>query len=327
MVKAEFLMSAAPPPRPAEPHAADNSWYLWASGFVGGFVLISLILALIVLPPRSESKFDPLTAICRALGIPGYEKVPPDPGAARASAPVSNVAWTVETRRLLSDASATSGAVLAKGTCGACHGVDGKSVDPTQFPDLARQSAAAIFKQLNDFQSGDRKSAIMQPVAQLLTNEQMADVASYYATRPSVDVRVADSGVSPNISTLAREGDPRRAIPPCDSCHGPSRSGPEEAPLLLGQSTSYLETQLKNFGTDERHNDFFQRMRIIAHELTPEEERGLAIYYHGMPPLKWLSSVAPWEIYLIAAPCIMLGAILFFRGIILLLESPKRERQ
>jgi cytochrome c553 len=284
MVKAEFLMAAAPPPLPAEPDAADGSWRLWVSGFVGGFVLVSLILALIVLPAPSESKFDPFTAICRALGIPGYEKVPPDPGAARASAPVSNVAWTVETRRRLSDASATRGAVLAKGTCGACHGVDGRSVNPTQFPDLAGQSEAAIFKELHDFQSGDRKSAIMQPVAQLLTNEQMADVASYYATRPSVDVRVADSGVLLNISTLAREGDPLRAIPSCDSCHGPSRSGPEGTPFLLGQSTSYLETQLKNFATDERHNDFFERMRIIAHELTPEEERGLAIYYHGMPP-------------------------------------------
>jgi hypothetical protein len=40
---------------------------------------------------------------------------------------------------------------------------------------------------------------------------------------------------------------------------------------------------------------------------------------------QWLSNLAPWEIYLIAAPCIMLGAILFFRGIILLLESLKRD--
>ena len=42
---------------------------------------------------------------------------------------------------------------------------------------------------------------------------------------------------------------------------------------------------------------------------------------------QWLSNLAPWEIYLIAAPCIMLGAILFFRGLILLLEPPRREGQ
>jgi cytochrome c553 len=283
MVKVEFFMSSVPPHLPVEPQAADNSWGLWAGGFVGGFVLVSLILALILLPARSESKFDPFTAICRALGIPGYEKVPPDPGATTASAPVSNVVWTVETLHRLSDASAAPGAVLAKGTCGACHGVDGKSVDETQFPNLAGQSEAAIFKELGDFQSGDRKSDIMQVVAKLLTNQQMADVASYYATRPSADVRVADSGVLLNITTLAQEGDPLRAIPPCDACHGPSRSGPEGAPFLLAQSTSYLETQLKNFGTGQRHNDLFERMRTIAHQLTPEEKHGLAIYYHGMP--------------------------------------------
>jgi len=186
-------MSADPAPPPAEPHAADRSWGLWAGGFVGAFVLVSLILALIVLPARSKGKFDPFTAICRALGIPGYEKVPPDPGAATASAPVSNVVWTVETLHRLSDASAARGAVLAKGTCAFCHGVDGKSVNPTQFPDLAGQSEAAIFKELSDFQFGDRKSVTMQPIAQLLTDEQIADVASYYATRPSVDVRLADS--------------------------------------------------------------------------------------------------------------------------------------
>jgi cytochrome c553 len=276
-------MSRAPSQLPAEPHAVDNSWGLWVSGFVGGFVLLSLIVALIVLPARSESKFDPFAAICRALGIPGYEKVPPDPGAATASAPVSDVVWTVETLHRLSDASAARGAVLAKGTCGFCHGVDGKSVNPTQFPDLAGQSEAAIFKELDDFHSGDRKSVFMQPVAQLLTTGQMADVARYYASRPAADVRAADSSVSPKIVALAQEGDPLRAIPPCDSCHGASRSGPEGAPFLLGQSTSYLETQLKNFATDERQNDLFERMRTIAHQLTPGEQQGLAIYYHGMP--------------------------------------------
>ncbi len=187
-------MSEALPP-PTEPTAADRSWRLWASVFVGAFTLISLILALIVMPSRSETRFDPFAAICRALGIPGYAKIPPDPGAATASAPVSNVAWTVETRRLLSNASATRGATVAKDTCGVCHGEDGKSVDPAQFPNLAGQSEAAIFKELRDFQSGDRKSDIMQPLAASLTEQQISDVAAYYATQPRADLRAADSGV------------------------------------------------------------------------------------------------------------------------------------
>jgi cytochrome c553 len=55
------------------------------------------------------------------------------------------------------------------------------------------------------------------------------------------------------------------------------------APILLGQSASYLEQQLKNFAADASSNDIFERMRTIAGELTPDEMHRLAIYYGGMP--------------------------------------------
>jgi cytochrome c553 len=286
-LETEIKMSEAPhAPTDApvtETVPSDRSWLVRASLFVGGFAIFGLILGLIIFPSRGEGSFDPFTAICRSLGIPGYEKIPADPGAATASAPVSNVAWTVETNRLLSHASATKGAALAKDTCGACHGEDGKSTDPTQFPNLAGQSQAAIFKELRDFQSGDRASDTMGPIAQALSEEQMADVAAYYAAQKPDDLRAADSAVLLKIDRLAREGDPKRGIPSCDSCHGPSRSGPEGTPLLLGQSETYIEKQLKNFSDQKRHNDIFERMRTIAHQLTPEEAHALAIYYHGMP--------------------------------------------
>ena len=39
--------------------------------------------------------------------------------------------------------------------CQGCHGVDGISVDPTTFPNLAGQFAGYIFKQVQDFQLGN----------------------------------------------------------------------------------------------------------------------------------------------------------------------------
>ena len=39
---------------------------------------------------------------------------------------------------------------------------------------------------------------------------------------------------------------------------------------------------------------------------------------------QWLSNLAPWEIYLIAAPSVMLGAILLVGGILLLL-APRNK--
>ena len=40
---------------------------------------------------------------------------------------------------------------------------------------------------------------------------------------------------------------------------------------------------------------------------------------------QWLSNLSPFEIYLIAAPAIMLGAILFLGGIIALLEPRNKN--
>ncbi len=276
-------MSAAPPPIPAPvPASVDRSWRLWSSVFVGCFVAVSLVLGFVVLPSRDQGNLSRFAAFCRALGVPGYGAIPPPP-IGPVSAPASQVAWTAQTRGLLADASAARGAALAKDVCSACHGLDGKSVDPTQFPNLAGQTEAAIYKQLRDFHAGDRKSDIMGPVAEQLNEQQMADAAAYYAAQKPADLMAAASGVDLNIVRMARIGDPARAIPSCDSCHGQSRSGPEGAPLLLGQTAPYLELQLKNFAARERHNDLFERMRAIAHRLTPEEAHRLPIYYAGMP--------------------------------------------
>ncbi len=272
-------MSAVPPPIPAN---VDRLWRVWASVFVGAFVVFSVILGFVVLPSRDKAGPGFFAAICRALGIPGYETIPPPPTGA-ASAPASEVAWTATTRDLLANASVVRGAALVKDVCAACHGENGKSLDPTQFPNLAGQTESAIYKQLHDFQSGDRKSDIMAPIAQQLNGQQIADAAAYYAAQQPAELIAAATGVDLEIVRLARIGAPERGIASCDSCHGQSRSGPEGAPLLLGQTAPYLEQQLKNFASRERHNDLYERMRVIAHRLTPAEIHGLPIYYGGMP--------------------------------------------
>lgn len=272
-------MSAAPPPTPP---SVDRSWHIWASVFVGAFVAVSLIFGFVVLPSRDEASLGPFAAICRALGIPGYQKIPPLP-AGPVSAPASGVVWTAKTRDLLAGASAARGAILVKDVCSACHGEDGKSVDPAQFPNLAGQTKAAIYKQMRDFQSGDRASDIMAPVAQQLSEQQIADAAAYYATQKPADLIAAATSVDLDIVRLARIGDPPHGVASCDSCHGQGRSGPEGAPLLLGQSASYMEKQLKNFASRHRHNDLYERMRVNASQLTPEEIHRLPIYYSGMP--------------------------------------------
>ncbi|MET0984709.1 MAG: c-type cytochrome [Steroidobacteraceae bacterium] len=278
-------MNTDRPPVPAEQEALDKPWRIWASVAVGAFVLLSVILGFWVLPESEDAKFDPFAAICRSIGIPGFGGAVAPPAATPASAPqASSVAWTVGNRQLLANANVERGAKIAATVCFACHGNDGVGVAPT-YPNLTHQSSAAIFKQLNDYKSGVRTggmAAVMTPMVASLDTQQMADVAAYYASLEPRTTRYGED-VSPAIYRLIKIGSPARALPPCDSCHGVNMSGPEESPVLLGQSAPYFEQQLNAFATGERRNDNYGRMRIFAKALTPEEIQRLAKYYAPRP--------------------------------------------
>lgn len=273
------------PAVPAEQEALDKPWRIWASVAIVTFTLVSLLFGFVILPKSDESGFNPLAAICRAIGIPGFEREGADPVAAPPAAPVSAVAWTAETRRLLATADAGRGEVTAQEICVSCHGEDGIGIDPS-YPNLTHQSREAIFKQLVDYKNLSRtggQAEIMAPMVMTLDSQQMADVAAYYATREARKLTQAGTAVPLSIERLAKLGDTARGFASCDSCHGTSRSGPDGTPVLLGQSAPYLEQQLQLFASGERDNDLFARMRVIADKLTPEEMRGLAIYYGGKP--------------------------------------------
>lgn len=66
-------------------------------------------------------------------------------------------------------------------TCAACHGANGISAIPT-YPNLAGQKPAYIVQQLKAFKSGERNNAIMKPMATMLTEADMVNVAAYYAS-------------------------------------------------------------------------------------------------------------------------------------------------
>lgn len=66
-------------------------------------------------------------------------------------------------------------------TCAACHGANGISAIPT-YPNLAGQKPAYIVQQLKAFKSGERKNAIMAPMAAMLSDQDMENLAAYYAS-------------------------------------------------------------------------------------------------------------------------------------------------
>jgi cytochrome c553 len=191
------------------------------------------------------------------------------------------VIWTPEVLQVLARGDIVRGREKVREVCVACHGETGVSPSP-DFPHLAGQSGAAIYKQLHDYRTGSRAHPAMTDVAKALDEPVIADVAAYYAGQPQrrpSPVTLADAPAA--IVRLVELGDPRRNIPPCASCHREGSGGPIETPVLAEQQHEYLVLQLKLYRSGERRNDVYARMRTIAAALTDDEINGLAAYYRA----------------------------------------------
>jgi cytochrome c553 len=267
----------------SELHALDRQWRTWASIVVLVVVLSGVLLGVLIIPVvqgRSDG-IDAFTAICRALGIaPGsparqqlVDRSPPTP--------VSQVVWTPGLLQILADAKPERGRAKVQEVCVACHGEQGVSVVP-EYPNLAGQSGAAIYKQLSDYRTGSRTNQAMTDIAKALEETALADVAAYYAAQPKRNPSPPTLAESPPaVVRLVELGDPSRNVPPCAACHRPGSGGPIETPILAEQGKEYIALQLKMFSAGDRRNDVYGRMRTIAAQLTPAEIDGLATYYRA----------------------------------------------
>jgi cytochrome c553 len=155
-----------------------------------------------------------------------------------------------------------------------CHGAQGMS--RSDAPNLAGQYPEVIRKQLLDYKSGNRANPIMVALATSLSEENIADLAAYYATLPKA--RTAPTTYDESLPALVRVGDPMRNIAPCISCHG----GVDQklgAPWLEGMPKQYLVDQLQAFKEGRRRNDGQQQMRNMARPMTTQEIDAVATFY------------------------------------------------
>jgi cytochrome c553 len=264
-------------------HALERPWRLWASIAVLAIAFSGVLLGVLIIPvvQGRSGGIDAYTAICRALGIlpgsPARQQIPDR----TPPTPVSKVVWTPSLLQILAEAKPERGLAKAQEVCVACHGEQGVSHAP-EYPNLASQSGAAIYKQLNDYRTGSRTNQLMTDIAKALDEATLADIAAYYAAQPKRNPNPATLAESPPaIVRLVELGDPSRNIPPCASCHRPGSGGPIETPILSEQGKEYIVLQLKMYAAGDRRNDVYGRMRAIASKLTPAEIDGLATYYRA----------------------------------------------
>ncbi|WP_372972652.1 c-type cytochrome [Marinobacter sp.] len=179
----------------------------------------------------------------------------------------------------------------AAGVCVACHQADGtgkNNPDGESWPQLAGLDAAYIAKQLNDYKSGQRENGTMKPFANMLSEQQIADVAAYYselAPEQGQGGEDADEATLARGEMLAQRGDWSDYIVSCKSCHGPDNQGAGEVfPGIAGQHAGYIEAQLKAWQEGTRKNDPQDLMGTIARRMSDEDIRAVAAWLSTQPP-------------------------------------------
>ena len=276
-------VNESPAGAPAEQQAVDRRWRVMAASAIGIFAFIGALIGFVVIPAgqRENAGLSLWDAVCRAVGLEAGSPAQPQPVQATRSLPVSLVSWDPAIMERLEAGNTQRGAQLASQTCAACHGAKGISATST-VPSLAGQTSYAIYKQLHDYRSGARSHPQMTGVAKSLAVVDLASIAAYYAEAGQVlGLGRRDYSGEIEIERLAWEGDTRRRIPACMSCHANGVGGPIETPTLAGQNREYMAAQLDAYASGARKNDVYGRMREISQRLTPEERQQLARYFQG----------------------------------------------
>ncbi len=176
---------------------------------------------------------------------------------------------------------AAAGKSLYDAQCLVCHGATGASTVPLQ-PILSAQFAEYTAEQMRQFRDGERKNAIMAPMAANLSDEDIANLAAYLAVQAPVIAGAANMTLAQSAENLYRGGDLQAGIPSCSACHGPAGAGITPIyPRLSGQYAEYVAATLRQYASGEREGD---AMNDIAARLSDEQIDALAEYISGLAP-------------------------------------------
>ena len=172
------------------------------------------------------------------------------------------------------------GQAISTNVCVACHTADGSRGSPAN-PMLVGQHPEYLVKQLLEFKSGKRNNPIMKTFASALSDDDMKNVAAFYASKTGKP-GFAKSMASVKLGeTIYRAGIADKAVPACSGCHSPNGAGiPAQYPRLAGQHGDYAEAQLLAFRGGVRGNS--AEMIAIAQKLSDAEIKAVSDYLAGL---------------------------------------------
>ena len=153
-------------------------------------------------------------------------------------------------------------------TCLGCHGIEGyKNAYPMySVPKLEGQHPEYLAAALQEYRNGDRSHITMHAQASTLSDQDIADIAAYFAGKPLVS-QGKPAGTPPQAATL------------CVSCHG--QDGVSIAPTypsLAGQHEDYIARAIDEYRKGGRKNPI---MKGFAATLKDEDVDVISKYFAG----------------------------------------------
>lgn len=180
------------------------------------------------------------------------------------------------------------GKEIATNVCASCHAADGNS-GIAMYPKLSAQHAYYLFVQTKDIKDGKRTTgaaAAMAPMVAALSEQDMRDVAAFYATQFPKPGETNPKDNPELGAKIFRGGLADKKIPACMSCHGPSGAGIPGGgteivayPRLGGQHKDYIVGQMKAYQSGQRTNAI---MADIAKRMSEEELNAVANFIQGL---------------------------------------------
>ncbi len=164
--------------------------------------------------------------------------------------------------------------------CANCHGLDGNS-PIASFPRLAGMNPQYLLRELREYKSEHRVSELMQPMVAALSEQEMINLALYFAAQKPVPASVT----RPELLVLGKriyfEGNDETGVPSCAGCHEEDGLGTERFPRVAGQNPEYVLDELKRYASGKpRYRG--KVMRTVAERLSPKEAQAVAEYMASM---------------------------------------------
>ena len=169
--------------------------------------------------------------------------------------------------------------------CAACHGMDGNST-VAQWPKIAGQHEQYLVRHITLIRDGGRPVPEMMGIVAGLSDQDIADLAAYYASQ-TMSAGAADESQVTAGERLYRAGNPESGVPACMACHGPAGEGNPLSgyPALAGQHAVYNAAMLQKYregaswGADDANSAV---MAGVSKYLTTDEINAVSSYLQGL---------------------------------------------